>query len=247
MNKDRNKKMFYLFIGCMMLSLLIIGGTYAYFTAKASDEETVNGNAATVTFGLEIERITTVDMAFGLVPMKNNQAPGAANRKCRDIFDNAGCQLYKITVNADSETVMFLDGYIETKPKEGVETRIARVYKEEEEENYYTQFNSDDFVDSDTLSNDFLNQNETNDKGIKTGACTNGETKSYNHEEDEDCFLIENQKIGGDVGKQRIFYMMIWVYDSGTAQDSIQGMELAYQGTVTFITAQGNEISATFD
>ena len=79
MNKNTNKKMFYLFIGCMVLSMLIIGGTYAYFTAKATDEETVQGNAATVSFGLEVERVTTVDMAFGLVPMKNNQAPGAAN------------------------------------------------------------------------------------------------------------------------------------------------------------------------
>ena len=40
---------------------------------------------------------------------------------------------------------------------------------------------------------------------------------------------------------------MVWVYDNGEAQDYLQGMQLAYQGEVTFITAEGNEISATFD
>ncbi len=247
MNRETNKKMFYLFIGCMILSLLIVGGTYAYFTASAKDEETVNGNAATVSFGLEVERVTTIDMAFGLLPMKNNQAPGAANKKCLDDFGNAGCQIYKITVKADSDTVMFLDGYVETTPKENVETRIARVYTDDEEENFYTQFDSNDFLDDISLKNEFLASNETNDLGIKTGKCINGETLSYNHTDDAECFLISNQKLGGEEGKEKVYYMMIWVYDDGKAQDELQGMQLAYTGRVTFLTAEGNEISATFD
>ena len=40
---------------------------------------------------------------------------------------------------------------------------------------------------------------------------------------------------------------MIWVYDNGEPQDYLQGMQMAYTGKVTFQTAEGNEISATFD
>ena len=247
MNKNTNKKMFYLFIGCMVLSMLIIGGTYAYFTAKATDDETIKGNAATVSFGLEVERVTTVDMAFGLVPMKNNQAPGAANKKCLDDFDNAGCQMYRIKVKADSDTVMFLDGYVETTPKENVETRIARIYTDDEEETFYTGFNSEDFQNEIELKNEYILSNDKNDLGIKTGSCVNGESKLYNHTEDANCFFVDNEKIGGDEGREKIFYMMIWVYDDGKAQDVLQGMQMAYTGVVTFTTAEGNQISATFD
>ena len=40
---------------------------------------------------------------------------------------------------------------------------------------------------------------------------------------------------------------MVWVFDNGQPQNDLQGMQLAYRGTVTFLTAEGNEISATFD
>ena len=70
---------------------------------------------------------------------------------------------------------------------------------------------------------------------------------SLNHTDDYDCLVIKNQQIGGEVGKTKEFYVMIWVYDNGEAQDYLQGMQLAYTGKVTFQTAEGNEISATFD
>ena len=100
--------MIYFLVGCLLLVMLVVGATYAYFTAKASDDNTVKGDAATVSFGLSVDKVTTIDMAYGLVPMKNNQAPKAASNKCYDDNNNAGCQLYKITINADSDTVMFL-------------------------------------------------------------------------------------------------------------------------------------------
>ena len=33
------------------------------------------------------------------IPMKNKQAPNAAKQKCIDNLGNAGCQIYKITIN----------------------------------------------------------------------------------------------------------------------------------------------------
>ena len=90
--------MIYFLVGCLLLVMLVVGATYAYFTAKASDDNTVKGDAATVSFGLSVDKVTTIDMAYGLVPMKNNQAPKAASNKCYDDNNNAGCQLYKITI-----------------------------------------------------------------------------------------------------------------------------------------------------
>lgn len=232
-----NRKMFYFFICCVSTSLLIIGATFAYFTANAVDANTVKGNAATVTFGLAVDRVTTIDMAFGLVPMKNTQAPNAAKQKCYDDLGNAGCQIYKITINADSDTVMFLDGYIVVTPKdEQLETRFTEVYTDDGQ-NFYTSYTNESFKLSTFDESRF----------IKTGKRGSDLETPLNHAQDYNCLLIENEKIGGDVGRQRVFYAMIWVYDNGQAQDYLQGMELAYRGEVTFVTAEGNEISATFD
>ena len=82
---------------------------------------------------------------------------------------------------------------------------------------------------------------------IKTGVRVSDPKKQLNHTEDFNCLLIDNEKIGGDIGRQKVFYLMIWVYDNGKAQDYLQGLELAYRGEVTFVTAEGNEISASFD
>ena len=248
MKNTSNKKMFYLFVACITLSLLIVGVTFAYFTASASNNN-VNGSSETVSFRLNVEKITTADMAFGLIPMKNNQAPAAAQNNCYDDRGNAGCQMYKITVNADSDVTMFLDGYISLENKEGVETRMASVYptEKEEETQYNTAFTPDDFINSDELSNEFLNTNDKGDLGIKTGIRTDIESQTYNQTDDADCLLIKNQQLGGSIGNERTFYVMVRVYDNGHAQDYLQGMQLAYRGTVVFVTAQGNEISATFD
>lgn len=235
--KNKNRKNIYFLICCICLSLIIVGATYAYFTASTKDENTVKGNAATVTFGLSVEKITSADMAFGLVPMKNKQAPNAAKQGCYDDFGNAGCQMYKITVNADSDTVMFLDGYVVVTPKdERLETRFTNVYTDDEE-NYYTSFTNEDFI-SDSFDED---------KFIKNGVRVSDPTIPLNHTDDSGCLLVENEKIGGDIGRQRVFYLMIWVFDNGEAQDYLQGMQLAYKGEVTFVTAEGNQISATFD
>ncbi len=235
--RDKERKMFYFLIGCISLSLIIVGATYAYFTASATDENTIGGNAATVSFGLSVDKVTTVDMAFGLVPMKNRQAPNAAKQGCYDDFNNAGCQMYKITVNADSDTVMFLDGYVVITPRdERLETRFTNVYTEDET-NYHTGFTNEDF-ESDMFDEE---------KFIKTGHRFSDVDTALNHTDDYGCLLVENEKIGGDLGRQKVFYMMIWVYDNGEAQNYLQGMQLAYKGEVTFVTAEGNEISATFD
>ena len=247
MKDNTNNKMFYVFIACIVLSIVIIGGTFAYFTARTSNNNVVYGDAATTSFKLRVTKVTDVDNAFGLVPMRNNQAPNAVKQGCDDDFGNAGCQIYKIVVESDSDSVMFLDGYIVTTPRDSrLETRIANVYTDDNEETFYTKFKNDDFINSNSLSDEY-----NMDLGIKTGVKgirdENNINNVLNRTDDIDCLFVENEKIGGDVGNTQVFYVVIWVYDNGEAQDYLQGMQLAYNGSVTFVTAEGNEISASFD
>ena len=201
-----DRKMFYVLVGCITASLMIIGATYAYFTAKAVDYNTVSGNAATVTFGLSVDRVTTVDKAFGLVPMKNEQAPDAATNKCLDMLGNAGCQIYKITINADSDTVMFLDGYIVVTPKdEKLETRFTEVRKHKDSDDFHTLFSSEE-VKSEKFDEEWY---------IKTGKRGGELETSLNPIDDYGCLFIRDKQIGGKEGRQKEFYVMIWVYDNG--------------------------------
>lgn len=246
MEKNRKGKMFYFFVGCVCLSLIIVGATFAYFTASVKDENTVHGATKTTSFSLKVERVTTVDMAFGLIPMKNEQSPHAAEQMCYDDFNNAGCQIYKITLKADSDEIFFVDGYITTTTKdERIETRFARVYPKEvtdDNTNETKQVFTTNYTKEDLLNEDF-----DRDAYIKTGARVSSEDKQLNNSDDYNCLLVKNEQIGGDAGSIIDFYVMIWVYDNGTAQDFMQGMQQAYAGMVTFVTAQGNEIKASFD
>lgn len=244
MKQENKGSMFYIFIGCMILSVIIIGATFAYFMANAQDSNTVHGGTYTTNFSLSITRVTTVDMAYGLIPMKNIEAPHAAEQMCYDDYGNAGCQIYKITVTTENDDVFFVDGYLMTDTKDGVETRFSRVYPKEVIDSvtnekstiFYTDYTKEDFSDTSFKEGDF----------IKTGFRENTDDSVPNRTDDYNCLLAQNEKIGGTTEQTKDIYVMIWVYDDGTNQNFMQGMELAYTGTVTFVTAQGNEIKATF-
>lgn len=253
MRENVKSKAYYVFVGCMSLALMIMGATFAYFSASASDENTIVGNAATVTFSLSVSRATTVDMAYGLIPMYDDRAPYAAYSGCRDDLGNPVCQVYKIIIKADSPTVMFLDGYIVMNPKEGVDVSFTEVkiledstIEEEttaDEENTETiesvevpiRFKTLDDFDASTM--------------VGTGIRGSLPNETLNHNDDANCLFIVNDKIGGENEEDLVntYYVMVWLHDTGTNQNAIQGMELAYTGDVTFLTAEGNEISASFD
>ena len=249
MIKGIDRKMFYFFIGCITASILIIGATFAYFTANTEDANTVHGVTETTSFSMSVERVTTVDMAYGLIPMKNTQAPGAAQQLCKDDFDNAGCQIYKVTLKGDSDQVMFVDGYISTNPKEGVETRFSRVYPEEVEvtDPETSEVTTKTIFNTSYTKEDFASEDFNESAVIKTGVRGSEITLPYNYEDDYDCIFVENEQIGGEAGNEISVYVMIWLFDNGENQNFMQGMELVYTGEATFVTAHGNEIKATFD
>ena len=227
-------KFYYVFMGCMTLAIMIMGATFAYFSASATDSNTITGNTATVTFGLSVTKVTDVDNAFGLIPMYDHMAPAAASSLCEDDRGNPVCQIYRIDIKADSTTVMFLDGYITMNRKEGVDVAFTEVELVSEDEEGNFEFKTLDNFDVDTM--------------VGTGVRGSALDESLNRTDDADCLLFTDRMIGGsEEEKEKVYYVMVWLHDTGTNQNDIQGVEMAYTGTVTFITSEGNEISASFD
>ena len=92
--ENDGKGIFYGVIGVATLIVAIIGATFAYFTAKANDTSTIQGNAATVSLGLSVEKVSHGEK--GLVPQL--ETAGTGEDSCVDANGNTVCQVYKITV-----------------------------------------------------------------------------------------------------------------------------------------------------
>ena len=104
--ENNGKGIFYGVIGVATLIVAIIGATFAYFTATASNDTTIQGNAATVGLNLSIEKVSNGDK--GLVPQLKSTLSSAmkgvdatansGDDSCIDANGNTVCQVYKITV-----------------------------------------------------------------------------------------------------------------------------------------------------
>lgn len=122
MNEQKNngRGIFYGVIGVATLVVAIIGATFAYFTATAGDANTITGNMATVSLGLNVTKVTKVDeKKNGMIPMSSGMVEEAVNPTtasnhaiCEDDNGNAVCQIYKIVVTNNSTAGVFVDGYV---------------------------------------------------------------------------------------------------------------------------------------
>ena len=128
MNERNNGKgVFYGVIGVATLVVAIIGATFAYFTASASNNATITGNMATVKLALAVDKVTTVDETKGgMIPMSNGMVEAAVNNAkndvCVDDNGNAVCQIYKITLTNASSAGQLVDGYVSLKYGSGEPT-----------------------------------------------------------------------------------------------------------------------------
>ena len=122
MNENNKRGIFYGVIGVATLMVAIIGATFAYFTATATNgANVITGNMATITFDLAVQKVTHVDETKGgMIPMSNTMveaavldtAQGNAGTTCVDDNGNAVCQIYKVTVTNTGSASLFLDGYV---------------------------------------------------------------------------------------------------------------------------------------
>ena len=127
MENNNKRGIFYGVIGVATLVVAIIGATFAYFTAAQDVANNITGNMATVSFGLDVEKVTTAGDTSGLIPMSNNMVERAVSNAsekgtCIDDAGNAVCQVYKVTVTNDSTAAMFVDGYVALTGGSGIPT-----------------------------------------------------------------------------------------------------------------------------
>lgn len=116
-NKNNGRGIFYGVIGVATLVVAIIGATFAYFTASQNaGQNVINGNMASINFGLQVEKVVDPGSTKGIIPMSNTMVEkavnNASNDTCVDDNGNAVCQIYKITVTNSSTAAMFVDGYV---------------------------------------------------------------------------------------------------------------------------------------
>lgn len=232
MNKDINtRKMIYFTLICIVIVVIVITGTYAYFTAKKTAEKVLVGETQTYSFGLSVEKIQTNDH-YGLIPMNDEKADYALENNCQDMNGYAVCQIYKIIVNNTGNTSMYLDGYLKLDTITDDEMRFMRIY-----------YDGDEFCYSENCPGDF------NTNNIKSGIAKN-EGDSLNRSDDKDALLVEsNQENEDDIikpGEKKEYYVLIWLHDSNKDQNELQGKEQFFSGQAIFISSQGNEITAVF-
>ena len=129
--KNQKRNIAYIVIGILTLMITTTGATFAYFTATQSNNTTIKGNMATITFNLNVTKKTTVDETKGgLIPMTNSMVQKAVSNAstkgiCVDDNGNAVCQIYKITVNNTGTASMFVDGYVTLTGGSGSSTDYA--------------------------------------------------------------------------------------------------------------------------
>ena len=296
-NHYNGKGLFYGVIGIATLIVAIIGATFAYFTATQTNDDTITGNAASINFGLDVERAETTDQTNGgLIPMSNTMVEQAVkhSKACVDDNGNSVCQIYKITLTNESSASMFLDGYVTLSSKTetgkstdlasaGTTMRWAQVFKSG---NTYstggttalnadtekTFANLDNKADATGMSKTkiystaggYLNTVTDNaafagnsrqiisTNYIRTSKHASGK---YDRAKDMADALVYNQylKPKGDTTNKNvsILYIVVWLHETGTNQtiDTTGSSTAAnnfFSGTVTFNSAQGGEVSATF-
>lgn len=228
MNKkgeDKRKKLYFLLI-CITAIITITSGTYAYFTAAKTATNTITGQTATVSFGLAVRKVTRADEIIGVIPMDDELAPQAAENMCYDDYENAVCQVYEITVTNTGNSSMYLDGYIVLRMVNDDEMRFTRVY-----------------YDGDTFRATETEEEEFDIANVKSGIPLN--TENFNNDDDKNALFIRNEFLKTEETKK--FYAMMWIHNLKESQDDLQGVQNAFHGSVTFNSAQGNEVTAVFN
>lgn len=292
MNNEKNngKGIFYGVIGVATLIVAIIGATFAYFTAtQSAGNDVITGNAATVSFGLAVEKVTTVDESKGgLIPMTDGMVEKAvtnASNKgaCVDDTDAAVCQIYKITISNTGSAALFLDGYVNLTggAASGATTaptsmRWAQVFSTDDttyalngtpalanNATGITAIAAPTTTDTSQIELDatgatgtytyesntyaYINKNWMRTSGKDTTVTGENTTVKYDRTADlSKNALVFNQRVESQ--GTATLYFVVWLTESGDNQtmDTSTGTNF-FNGLVTFNSASGGEVSATFN
>lgn len=219
-NNRKGSGVFYAVVGVATLVVAIIGATFAYFSATATNSDVIKGQtSAAANLALEVTKLDTAE--GGLIPMSDNLAGKGVENNCVDSNGNIVCHVYQIQLT-NGKSPVDIDG---TLSFTGTAKNI--VY---------------DIT--------FADQTETKDlsalsKEIST-TTTGVDFKTATAE--IPAALATNSKFTAN--QTKYYYVTVWLHETGNKQeDDDAGQTTAYTGTVTFnaVGANGiNGVTATF-
>lgn len=94
-NNRKGPGVFYAVVGVATLVVAIIGATFAYFSASATNNTVITGTTAeAANLGLEVTKLDTAN--GGLIPMKDDLADKGVKNNCVDSNGNTVCHVYQI-------------------------------------------------------------------------------------------------------------------------------------------------------
>ncbi len=122
--KKRKLHLIYTILGVLVLIVLVVGSTYAFFIAQEEDKTSIQGSTASgANLDLKVKRIST-SANDNLIPLDNDvdslstAAKGYnfsgnvydATKSCIDKNGYSVCQVYEITITNNSSASVVLDG-----------------------------------------------------------------------------------------------------------------------------------------
>lgn len=111
---EENRKgtgVFYAVVGVATLVVAIIGATFAYFSASATNDSDVTGTTASgASLAIAISKVSAAGTEKNMIPMLSTDlqkgVTGAAEKgSCIDANGNTVCQVFKITVTNGSADI----------------------------------------------------------------------------------------------------------------------------------------------
>lgn len=110
--ENNGRGIFYGVIGVATLIVAIIGATFAYFSASATDNSAVTGTTASgASLAIAISKVSVTGTEKNMVPMLSTDlqkgVTGVTEKggSCKDANGNTVCEVFKITVTNGSKDI----------------------------------------------------------------------------------------------------------------------------------------------
>jgi hypothetical protein len=110
--ENNGRGIFYGVIGVATLIVAIIGATFAYFSASATNDSDVTGTTASgASLAIAISKVSATDTEKNMIPMyakdlqKGVTGVEEKGGSCKDANGNTVCEVFKITVTNGSKDI----------------------------------------------------------------------------------------------------------------------------------------------
>jgi hypothetical protein len=105
----KNRRRLYIIVAISSLVVALISGTFSYYQASVTNNNTISGTIASLKITLDVTKVTSGE---GLIPLQESLISSAAKASCIDDNGYTACQIYKLTLKNESNVSVEVDGYI---------------------------------------------------------------------------------------------------------------------------------------